>query len=251
MKKCKLTLLFIIIALAGFGADNQTQIDSANACYIKGKFEDAIRIYEKVLASGDVSPYLYFNLGNAYYRSNKLTMAILNYERAQILAPEDEDINFNLELTRKHAVDKITPLPDPPFSSCLNRNISSFSSDTWAVTSLVCFTLFLVLLALYFFMRILLIRKISFWTSILVLLISGFTFWFSWDQKLEVTNRSSAIVQSDVVNVKSSPDEAGTEIFILHEGTKVAVRDSIGEWREIRMADGNSGWVKASEIITI
>jgi tetratricopeptide (TPR) repeat protein len=248
------TLIFILLysipALLSAQPD-KLNTDSALMCYKNGKYEEAIKIYEKIINTGYEAPAIYFNLGNCYYKSNKLCYAILNYERAKILAPNDEDINFNLELAQKHVIDKLDILPALFITNWLNRYILSKPSDTWAMISIFSFILFLIFFSGYLFLTILSFRKVSFGLSIFILLISITTFIFAYRQKTAIENHKSAIIFIPTVNIKSSPDEKGTDIFVLHEGTKVELRDEVGNWKEIRLSDGNTGWIKSSDIIVI
>jgi hypothetical protein len=95
-------------------------------------------------------------------------------------------------------------------------------------------------------------RKISFSFSAFFLLLSILSFIFATTQMGNIRNRDTAIIMSPSVTVKSTPSGAGTDLFIIHEGRKVKILDSsMKEWVEIRLEDGNTGWipVNAMEII--
>jgi len=251
MRYIFILLLFCNLYSVLFAQTVKFNSDSAIIYYSKGKYEEAIKIYEKIISSGYESPEVYYNLANSYYKSNKLSSSILNYERAKILAPNDEDINFNLELARKHVVDKIDVLPSLFIKSWYDRFISSKSTNSWAYISIFIFILFLLLFSGYLFFTTILLRKISFASGVIVLIISVLTFIFSYQQKEAIENHNSAIIFTSTVNVKSSPDDKGTDIFVLHEGTKVIVRDAVDNWKEIKLSDGNIGWIKSSDIVMI
>lgn len=250
MKKIILYILFVATAFTGF-ANNQTIIDSAEVCFSKGEYDKAINSYLQVIEGGSESSELYFNTGNAYYKSGQVTNAILYFERAQLLNPGDEDIKYNLELVNKHVVDKIEVLPAFFLNQWVNQARDVFSSDSWAVLSMVCFVSFLLLFLLFFFSRQVFVKKLSFWVGVVVLVISLTSFIFSYQQKQEVLNHNTAIIYTPSITIKSSPDASGTDIFLLHEGTKVTVVDTVGEWREIKLSDGNEGWLKALDIVMI
>ena len=133
----------------------------------------------------------------------------------------------------------------------LNQLINLMPSDKWAIFSIATFIAFLLLFSLFLFLNNITIKKIFFYTCILLLFISIATFLCSYQQNEKITNRNSAIVFSPAVTVKSSPDDSGTDLFILHEGTKITVIDSLGSWQEIKLSDGNIGWLQASDIVLI
>ena len=247
--RLKIFILFLfIITPEVIGQDLENQVDLGNKYFTEGEFEKAIQVYEKILGSGFEAADLYYNLGNAYFKSNKLNYAILNYERAILLSPNDEDIQHNLELARIFTVDKIDALPQFFLRQWHYAFVQLFSTDFWALLSIITFITFLMLFSLYLYINVFRVKKFSFWLSIVFLFISVSAFVFSYHHKEIVTNHNAAIVFSPVVTVKSSPDETGTDLFVIHEGIKVSIVDSLGNWTEIKLSDGNKGWLFSSTI---
>jgi len=241
----------MMMPLCSFSADFKAQLDSAANCYNATKYEQAIAIYESIVAQGYVSSELYFNLGNAYYKSNKFPYAIANYERALKLNATDEDIQFNLQLANTHVVDKIEILPEFFLKSWGQSLVRALTSNQWAVLSIVSFVAALVLLLLFFLTDRPLLRRFAFWIGLLLVVETAFTFSFSSKQKQNVLNEPEAIVVTPSVVVKSSPDAIGTELFLIHEGLKIKVTNQNGEWSEIKLSDGNKGWVKTADFVVI
>jgi tetratricopeptide (TPR) repeat protein len=248
MKKFVMYILFSILGLSVFANPNQAFIDSANANYLNGWYDKAAAYYEQVLQGGFESPEVYYNLGNAYFKQNKIPEAILNFERAALIAPYDEDINYNLNLVRSYVTDDIEELPEFFLNSWFNMIRSFMSTNGWALTSLILFVLFMTLVFAYLFSRKVLIKKFTFWFGILCFIISIISFVFSYQQKKSITDHNYAIIFNPTVTVKSSPDDISTDLFILHEGTKVKLDDTIGDWIEIQIADGSIGWIKAEDV---
>jgi len=249
-------LLIIVILLSGlvtpaFGTGNDTLITSAAKYYKAGEYGKAIENYEKVLSSGYQSPEIYFNLGNAYYKAGILASSILNYERARRLSPGDDDIIYNLELAHRHVVDKIDALPEFFLTAWYKQIVNITSSDKWAKYSITFFIIFLSLIAVFLFSSRTGLKKFTFWAGIFVILLSVLSFIFSMKQSNELITHNEAIIFSPAVTAKSSPDEAGTDLFVVHEGTKVSITDSIGNWKEIKLSDGNKGWVQQTSIMVI
>ena len=246
MKRIFDTILFIFFTVVAFAQADQLQ--KANEHYTKEEFKQAIDGYNQILMTNLESPELYFNLGNAYYKSKQYTQAILNYERAKLLAPNNEDINFNLQIANQHVVDSIQELPGLFIIRWWNLLINSQTTDRWAVFSIIGFILFLIMLGLYFFARSGDIKRISFWAGCFLILFSLFSGSFAAQQKSRLVSHSYAIVMQPTVTVKSSPSEKGTNLFVIHEGLKVKITDKLGDWVEIRLADGNKGWLMTDSI---
>jgi len=227
------------------------RFEKANTYYSEGKFQDAIEVYEEILKTGMESPEIYYNLGNAYYRNGYLPSAILNYERAALLAPHDKNISYNLDLAYSQIADKIEKIDDFFLNRWFASLRSSTNSDNWAIISIFLFILTLTGFFFYFFSQTLIIRKISFYLAILFIIGSVVTFSFSYEQKQRLQNRNRAIIFSPSVTVRSSPDRSGTELFVLHEGTRVKILQILGEWYEVELEDGSRGWMPKSGLEVI
>lgn len=215
----------------------------ANKSYSDGKFEDAVKAYESIVKQGYKSDILYYNLGNAYYKTKNISSAILNYERALLLNPGDENIKFNLDLAKTFTVDRIEPLPEFFLISFFNKFRLFMSTNGWAYTGLFFLITSLVLAYFFWFTFNPSIKRISFSVGLLTILITLLSFTFSFQQKNNIENHSYGILSPSVVAVKSSPSDSGKDLFVLHAGTKVKIIDSVGDWNEIRIADGNMGWI--------
>lgn len=237
--------IFLAIILTSTFSSAQSLQDAADA-YNNEKYSDAVEMYESIADSLGVSPELYYNLGNSYYKLKNYPKAVLNYERAILLSPADEDIKANLELARANVVDKIDVV-DKSFISVWFENIRNCaSSNGWSVIAIVSFILLLTGCFLYIFNNNILIKKIGFFGGALFLLVTIFANISANKQKSKIMERDSAIIMAPSITIKSSPADSGTDLFILHEGTKVKVTDIVGEWSEIKIEDGNSGWIKSS-----
>lgn len=250
----KITLFFlgVLISLNTFSQETNTQLwEKANAFYTTEEYQQALSLYQQIVESGEASAKLYFNLGNAYYKTGDVNNAILNFERAKVLAPHDEDIQFNLEIANQFVVTKIEELPQPFFLRWKSSVTDKYPADTWSVVSIGAFLLFLIFLGLFVFGRSAMLKRIVFWLGIFVIIFSGFTFSFAHQQKKEINTRNQAIVFSPRVTVKSAPRENATDLFLIYEGLKLEVTDSLNTWTEIKLADGNEGWLPDSCIVKI
>jgi tetratricopeptide (TPR) repeat protein len=251
MKKI-IALILIVAPLFLVAQENNTQLwEKANTYYTTEEYQQAVSVYESILASGETSAKLYFNLGNAYYKTGDVNNAILNYERAKVLAPHDEDIEFNLQIANQYVVTKIEALPQPFFLRWRTSIENKYPTDTWAFISIGAFLIFLLLLGLFLFSKTASIKRLSFWIGIMAILFSGFTFSYAAKQKSKINKRNHAIVFCPRITVKSSPSQTGTDLFLIYEGLKIEITDSLNTWREIKLADGNQGWLPDSCIVKI
>jgi len=220
----------------------------ASVYYSKGSYSSAVELYEKILAQFGESDKLYYNLGNAYYKANSLAPAILNYERALRLNPGDRDIRFNLEMCQARIVDKINPLGMFLITRWYRSLGSNFGSNTWASISLFFFVLFVFCLFIYFFARISWLKKIGFFLGILSFSLSLLSLVYSGKQYHQIQNPNTAILFTPTVTVKSSPDQSGTDLFVLHEGSKVTILSVLGTWSEIQLENGDIGWLETKDL---
>ena len=215
---------------------------------MKNDYASAIQIYEDLLQQGE-SADLYYNLGNSYYKTDNIAKAILNYERALLLKPGDNDIRFNLDLARSKTVDKVEPAPEIFFVTWIKSLINCMGVNAWSKLGITFFILLIISLSIFIFGKKLFIKKIGFISSIILFIFVVLTNIFASQQKDSLINRTNAIIINPSVTVKSTPNESGTDLFILHEGQKIQVTDnSMKEWKEIKLEDGNVGWVPANVI---
>jgi tetratricopeptide (TPR) repeat protein len=228
--------------------DLQQLADSAIVYYNSGDYQSAINNYDEIIANGQESAELFYNLGNAYYKSGNTALAITNYERALLLSPNDEDILFNLKLSKSQTVDKIETLPVFFLDSWYSSFTKMFSSNAWAYISLFSFLLGLVFLLGFLFSRTIVLKKVSFFVAGFFLTVTLVSFTSSYHQKKQYFDRSYAIITNPSVNIKSSPDENSTSLFILHSGTKLEVLDKIQSWYKIKIENGNTGWIKTDDV---
>ena len=238
---------YVITTLLLFSAFTfaQDAFDAANAAYADGRYEEAAAMYQTLL---DEQPdaTLYYNLGNARFKQGELAQAILNYERALRLKPNYKDAQYNLAFAQSRITDNIVE-QDFFLSSWARTMRNSLSERTWWSTSIGLFICALIALLLFLLGRELWLRKTAFhvaWIALLFSLIAGLN---AGSLRQRNTLRNEAIITQGVVNVKSSPDRSGTDLFTIHEGTKVTIRETLGEWVNVSVGS-NEGWMKAAHL---
>ena len=224
----------------------------AEAAYRQNSFAESIKLYESEIGKNKQikkeSPELYYNLGNAYFRDNQIAKAILNYERALLLDPGDSDIRHNLRFAKTRIEDKI----DSADSFFINQWIRSiqnlYTANRWAMIGIVLFLILIIAVGSYVISTQITVRKISFYSGIVLLALVIIANAFAFKQKNKIVNRSTGIVMSASVSIHTSPDAHSQELFRLHEGSKVRIKREEGNWFEIVIANGSVGWLQKKNI---
>lgn len=217
----------------------------ADSAYAAEDYDRAIALYVSLLRLGE-SADVHYNLGNCYFKTDSLARAILHYERAALLQPNKADILFNLEMARMNTIDKITPESEMFFVTWYNILIDKLSADAWAMTAVAAFALTCIFALLFFLGRSVGLKKFGFFGAVVMIIVVVLANVFARTQQKELDCRTGAIVMTSSVVVKSTPNESGTDLFVLHEGTRVEIVDNaMKEWKEIRIADGKIGWMPA------
>jgi tetratricopeptide (TPR) repeat protein len=219
--------------------------------FTAGSYKEALQSWTEIYNTGYRSASLDYNIGNAYFKLNNIPTAILFYERAYLLNPVDENINYNLQIARTLIVDRFQEIPEVFFIRWYNIVSLILPTNSWAKISIATFILFLLSLSLYIYSSRYNHKVLGFWLGISLFIISLTTLAFTIRNKSLVYDSHKAIISGEQVSGKSSPDKSGNDLFILHEGTKVTVEDEVGEWTEIRLSDGNKGWIPVNSIMII
>ena len=247
MKKVFLIYIYIILSSILYASKLDSLFQQANTFYAKGDYQKAIKLYDSIIKKGYVSPYLYYNLGNAYYKLGKFGYAILNYEKGLLYTPYDENLRYNLELAKAHTIDKIEEIPEFFLKKWYRSFVNLVPSNTWAIISLSFFILFITCI-IFLITYETKIKTLLFNIAILSIIFSIISFINAGKRKNFITAKKYAIIVVPSVNVKSTPNEYGNDVFILHEGTKVEIIESIGNWKNIKISDGNEGYLPLNTI---
>ncbi len=239
-----LLLLIAMLPLSSFAFSKK----EADQAYLKGDYQKAIYDYEYILRSGE-SAEVYYNLGNAYYRIGNITRSVLNYERAHLLDPSDEDIKFNLEFARGKTIDKIEPEGEMFFVTWYKALVNITSVGGWGIIAIVSIILVIGLTLLYLFAGKLLYREIGFYGGISFIGLFILANIFGYHQKQILSNRTGAIVILSEVEGFETPSNGSKKQFVIHEGTRVDIMDkTMSDWRQVRLGDGREGWIRSKSI---
>jgi tetratricopeptide (TPR) repeat protein len=219
--------------------------------YTSANYKEALKEWTDIYNTGYRSAELDYNIGNACFKLGNTPGAILFYERALLLKPADDDINYNLQVARTMVVDKFEEIPELFFVRWYNFVSLLLPSNTWAVLSILSFVLCLICLSIYIYSSRYRLKILGFWIALLLFIVSASSLAFALRSKSLVYNSYKAVIFTPIVNGKSSPDSSGTDLFVLHEGSKVTIGEKVGDWYEIRLSDGNKGWVPSNSLTII
>lgn len=239
------SLLFSVSVVGVTAQDlNEQKWESANANFAEGNFAQAARDYEAIVESGVNNWELFYNLGSAYYKDGNLGRAILNFERAERLNPRNSDIEHNLEVAKARIVDKIDSVPEFFLVEWAAALRDSMSPNAWTLVLIG----FFVISALFFVRWRLKKRSGDFTLTVVFAGVALFALLFAHNAYALINADNQAVVLNTSSVVRSSPDAGGKELFLLHEGTKVELLNTIGNFDEIQIASGNKGWILSGDI---
>lgn len=228
--------------------DNNTLWESGNQAYIDGDYALSVANYQAIEARGYSSARLFYNLGNAYYKQGNIGRAILYYNRALVASPSMEDAKHNLEIAGAFTKDKIAVVPEFFLNRWMRTLRSAISCNAWGGLSVAMFAIVLVFGIIFLLGSQIKVRKAGFYGAVVSLLLFVIVTSFAISARRDILDRSAAIVMSSAISVKSSPDRAATDIFVLHEGTKVTISTEVDGWCEVTIADGKKGWTESSHL---
>lgn len=219
-----------------------------NDAYSDKRYSDAVKYYNGIIERGLYSAKLYYNLANAYFKCGETGPAILYYNRALRMSPASDDIRYNLEMAEAMTKDKIAVVPEFFLKRWVRQLRNSMSCTAWSAISLAAFAAALAMLLMFLLSERLSIRKTGFYGTIVAMLLFVATTAFALAERRDMLARKDAVVMSSAISVKSSPDRSATDLFVLHEGTKVRIVTEIDDWYEIVIADGKKGWTEGRNI---
>jgi tetratricopeptide (TPR) repeat protein len=243
-------LKFIVVFVAAYSLTSslcasipENKIAQGNTYYNAARYDSAMIQYQAVVDAGYESSGLFYNLGNAYFKLKDIPSAILYYEKAKKLDPTDEDILRNIDVANNLIVDKIDQLPRIFIKAWWDSIYNLFNADSWAWISL-CF-LMLSLISIFFYLTTitLWIKKTGFFSGLILILFTILSFGLASQRYYYTKQANEAIIFAPTITVKSSPGGSSVDLFVLHEGTKVALLDGVIGWSKIKISNGSVGWL--------
>ena len=250
MKRFILYTILLVVSVVAMGAEpmSSEHWEAGNKAYIDGDYNKAIAEYNAILDGGEYSMKLYYNLANAYFKVGSIGKAILYYNKALRIAPSQEDIRHNLAIAEAQTKDRIVAIPEFFINRWLRTLRNTMSCGTWSLLSLLFFGVLLSFTLLFLLASRIRWRKVGFYGALSSLVMFVAVTLFAISSRNDILQHEEAIVMGSAVSIKSSPDRSATDLFVLHEGTKVRIIAEVDEWREIVIADGKKGWVEVKNI---
>lgn len=243
-------LLILFISSSLFAIDDTTSFATANKLYQQGKYQEALNKFEEIaqVKKGQVSAELYFNIANCYYQTHQAAPAIFNYEKALLIDPDFENAKTNLEYARKLTLDDTKIIPKVGLGKLLFDFSTVFHYDTWAWIAVILSIVLLFSFTIYYFSEKVVIKRLFFiGMSIEIVLMCAFVF-FGFFQKRQINKNQPAIVFAEKTTLKTEPNNSQKDKLIVHEGTKVFVLSTKGDWKKVRLTDDTIGWISAADI---
>ncbi len=241
-------LLLIMVANSLFSQNVDSLFVAANELYKNGNFEEAIKKYKEIESQELISSELYYNLGNSYYKLNKVGPSIYYYEKALKVNPLNEDVKNNLVFAKRLAIDNIEALPQTVFQKLNTNYLQQLSYNQWAIVVVIFSILAAILFLLYYYSYSSSRKRLFFITSMVCFFSLAICIFITYNQYSFAKNNKEAIVFAEKTEVRNAPTLNSDEVFTLHEGTKVIVLDAVDNWKKIKLIDGKIGWIIASEI---
>jgi hypothetical protein len=246
IKHLVVCLLCFVVTSFVFG-NNNLQL-TAEKAYAQKQYQEAIKCYETILHQGLVSYKLYYNLGNCYYKSNQIGRAIYYFECANKLQPNNADVKKNIAIANEKTIDKIES-KENYFAGIIKTGIVTIlSTNGWAWLSIGSLSLVFIFAFLYVVSKQNTVKRIGFFSSafFFILFISSMIFGYSALNQKNSINFAVVLVRES--KIKEEPNATSNSKFSLHEGTKVRVLDTNTEWTNIKLENGNEGWLRTAEV---
>jgi len=242
---------YLIVSSQIFAQDPRQIMQQGNEAYSKGDYQAAVDAYNSILDAGLQSADLYYNLGNAYYRMDEIGLSVLNYERALRLKPNFRDAQQNLDFVNSKTEDEIASLPQLFLVQWARTVVNWFAPTGWLVVLLILVALLGTVVVLFFVGSDYAWRKRSLVCGLILCVLLILATACAISSHVRYNRHDHAVVTSPMIVVKSSPEEHSVDKMILHEGTKVAIEETLGTWHKIQIADGNTGWIQSDEVTII
>jgi tetratricopeptide (TPR) repeat protein len=246
--KLALLFFFVIGNHSAHSSTPQLLFKKANELYRTKQYEQSILLYDSILKENKSTYLVYYNLGNSYFKLNQIAAAILNYERAKTLNPDDEDVNYNLKIAYSNTVDKIEPIPLLFYQRWWQSFLNILSTGAWSILAISLLWISLASGIAYLLAKTVSFKRNAFLATINLLVLAGICYYISMASHRLIYGNHGAIVMDPSAYVKSSPDDKSTNLFMLHEGTKVEITEEIEGWKKIKIANGNVGWVATDKV---
>ncbi|MDF2451386.1 MAG: ion channel protein [Bacteroidota bacterium] len=243
-------ILFSICVMLSFASLKATNVleQKAEKAYSEKNYKEAINLYESILKGGFTSYKLYYNLGNAYYKNNELGKAIYHYELANKLQPNNKDIKTNLRIANEKTIDKIESKENFFIGALKSGLVNSLSTTGWAWLSIFSLAGAFTFAFIFFLTKSVVFKRAGFFLGLILLLTCFGSMVFGYMALNGKQELNFAVILDRESKIHDEPNITSKTKFSLHEGAKVNVLEANPEWTNIKLENGNEGWVKSNEV---
>ncbi len=248
IKYCLTYLIVMIFAFFSKANETSQSFEEGNLYYKEGSYYEAIESYETILQNGVANFETYYNLGNAYFKTGQVPLAIYYYEKALQLNPANEDAKHNLSFVNSLIAGDSKVVPQAFHIRFADAVMKIMSPDAWAVTGILLFVLTLVALAFFLLQTNIKLKRLLFYASFLGIILTISSWYFGSRMHKSITQSDYAIIMVASAGIKSSPDKSSADIYVANAGTKVKILSKLGDWFEVRVPDGNKGWIQIESL---
>lgn len=246
-------LLLLLLGWGSLRAQNTTpqqQFEKANQLYQQNKYSEAAAAYQQLIDQGYSLTGLYFNAGNAYYKSNRTGLAVYNYEKALRIDPGHEAAAHNLALANQRVQGFTDELPLLFFQKWWLQWEHLHSPNGWTIGSIVLFWLLVAGILLYLLSDRFAMRPLRVGLGIIGVLAVFYCFMSVYTWRV-ASNHDAGIVMTSGIKAKPGPDNGGKDLFELNEGMKVEVLDATEDYCKVQLADGKTGWISCNQVMRL
>lgn len=244
----KFFLLIMLVSIPLFASDVDTKLQTANSLYQQKKYSEAVAAYKTILGSNNESASIFFNMGNAYFKMGQWGYAVLYFEKAHKLDPGDEDIRHNLLVAKSRTVDKIDAVPQLFLYRWADAISSKYSANGWMKFAIYMSFIFGGLIIGFLLSGNMRIKRYLLFSSSPFLILLLFGVFMTFSRYNAEKQKDYAIITIPVSGIKNAPEEGVKDAFVVHEGLKVKIEDSVDKWYRIHLEDGKVGWVLKSHV---
>lgn len=244
----KISLVALLAFFISYGQTPEDLFREGNIAYNQGDYGRAISYYDSISSQGVHSVELYFNLANAHYKRNAVAPSILNYEKALLLDPDNEQVLNNLTFAQNMTLDRVTPLPGSDIKEATKKLLFLTSVRGWSI--IVILSCWAATLLFFLYVRAVKsgTKRLFFSGFILFSLAAVLALLLAFQQKSTLRNTRPAIVFEQEELFRAEPNLRSEVLLNLHQGTKVFVQENVEEWVKVRLENGAVGWIPQSSI---
>lgn len=249
MKKFIYLILLLLFSGSIIAQSSELLFEKGNQAYNNKQYEQALKSYLLIEKSKNISAELYYNIGNTYFRLFDYTNAILYYERAILLKPNNQNINTNLKIAKARLKSDVYVMPNFFLTDWWNKISNLFAASTWTIISITLLLITCIVFIFYYFSYNR--KKILFYSFIFLSFLFVVSCFAGFTRQSIMQSKDKAIVLGEGIMGKDSPDDNSTDKVKIVKGQKIKIIDKSSNWIKVKTEDGKEAWIKNNNIVII